>query len=309
MSTLPAVSWKYRDDHPTQSRPLATNGFALDLADAVEAIVRDFPDGLDVKLERERLAGFWFVHWVGGKLYHLRLKAGGPNVDGLFQSVRTSDHPWLLRSRLDDVIGDSLSKYTPVRKRPFTFLAQKTELIAKAAAAANITHPLLDQFRVIPRFALHTKIYEISPDIPRIGVFVTIGTRYEIDAPLEKLRDAALDLTGMYVVRRAPKHGERYLLGRIRTLADGRVHLNEATDGDSFPIGEVKLEGSKENFARCLTGLLGARYKRLITALDEEETVYRLGPEFDDIVETMGGSFANILSILHKVLPHTSKNA
>ena len=77
---------------------------------------------------------------------------------------------------------------------------------------------------------------------------------------------------------------------------------------DSFPIGEVKLEGSKENFARCLTGLLGARYKRLITALDEEETVYRLGPEFDDIVETMGGSFANILSILHKVLPHTSKN-
>ena len=78
------------------------------------------------------------------------------------------------------------------------------------------------------------------------------------------------------------------LLGRIRTLADGRVHLNEATDGDSFPIGEVKLEGSKENFARCLTGLLGARYKRLITALDEEETVYRLGPEFDDIVETMG---------------------
>lgn len=168
---------------------------------------------------------------------------------------------------------------------------------------------MLDQFRVIPRFALHTKIYEISPDIPRIGVFVTIGTRYEIDAPLEKLRDAALDLTGMYVVRRAPKHGERYLLGRIRTLADGRVHLNEATDGDSFPIGEVKLEGSKENFARCLTGLLGARYKRLITALDEEETVYRLGPEFDDIVETMGGSFANILSILHKVLPHTSKNA
>jgi hypothetical protein len=78
MSTLPAVSRKYRDDHPTQSRPLATNGFALDLTDAVEAIVRDFPDGRDVKLERERLAGFWFVHWVGGKLYHLRLKAGGP---------------------------------------------------------------------------------------------------------------------------------------------------------------------------------------------------------------------------------------
>jgi Piwi domain len=288
MSTIPALSPKYRDDHTTQSRPLATNGFALDLTDAVEAVVRDLPDGRDVKLERERLAGFWFIHWVGGKLYHLRLKAGGPNVDGVLQSIRTSDHPWLLRSRIDDVIGDSLSKYIPIKKRPFTFLAQKTELIEKAATAANIAHPLLGQFRVIPRFALHTKIYEISPDIPRIGVFVTIGTRYEIDAPLEMLRDAALDLTGMYVVRRAPKRGERYLLGRVKVLADGRVQLNEATDGDSHPIEEVKLEGTKENFARCLTGLLGAKYKRLMTALDEEEATYRLGPAFDGIVETMG---------------------
>ena len=191
MSVVTALSRTIRDNAPyapVEGRPLATNGFQVVLPATVEAIVRDFPNPAEVKSERERLAGFWFVHWVGGKLYHLRLKAGGPNVDGLQQTITTSTHPWLLRSRLEDVIGSSVSKYVPIRKRPFTFLAQKTELIKKAAAAANIKHEVLDTFKVIPRFALHAKIYETAAGTPRVGVFVTLGTRYEIDTSLATLQ-------------------------------------------------------------------------------------------------------------------------
>jgi hypothetical protein len=57
-----------------QARPLVTNGFKVALPETVEVIVRPLPDPKDVKLERERLAEHWFVHWFGGELYHLRLK-------------------------------------------------------------------------------------------------------------------------------------------------------------------------------------------------------------------------------------------
>jgi hypothetical protein len=138
-----------------QAHPLVTNGFEVHLPEFVDVIVRSLPDPRDVKPERERLEGFWFVHWFDGKLFHLRLKSGGPNVEGDNRTLRVADHPWLLRARLDDAIGAALPKYEPIGQRPFTFLAQKSELIGQAAKAANISHPLLSGFTVTPRFALN----------------------------------------------------------------------------------------------------------------------------------------------------------
>ena len=81
-----------------QAHPLVTNGFEVHLPEIVDVIVRPLPDPRDVKPERERLEGFWFVHWFDGKLFHLRLKSGGPNVDGDNRTLRVADHPWLLRA-------------------------------------------------------------------------------------------------------------------------------------------------------------------------------------------------------------------
>ena len=116
-----------------QTRPLVTNGFRVELPETIDVIVRDFPNPGEVKAERTFLQDHRFVHWVGGKLYHLRLQSGGPNVDGELLSLRVSEHPWLLRARIDDVIGDAVSQYEPIRVRPFTFLAQKAELVKPAA--------------------------------------------------------------------------------------------------------------------------------------------------------------------------------
>jgi hypothetical protein len=271
-----------------QARPLATNGFKVALPETVGVIVRPLPDPKDVKPERERLKEHWFVHWFGGELYHLRLKGGGPNVDGEPRTLRVMDHPWLLRARLDDTIGSALPKYEPIRERPFTFLAQKAELIRQAAAAANVSHPLLDQFKVTPKFVLNSKIYEPIDGASKIGIFVTLGMRYEIDAPLIDLHQAGVDLTGMYVVRRAPQPDERRLAGRLGRLDGGQAILVEATGPDVMSIDDIKLEGSKENFTRSLNSLLRRQYRTLMSALDDEEASYRLGPSFDETVTAMG---------------------
>ena len=276
-----------------QIRPLVTNGFRVELAETIDVIVRDFPNPGEVKAERTRLQDHWFVHWIGGKLYHLRLQSGGPNVDGELLTLHVSEHPWLLRARIDDVIGDAVSQYEPIRVRPFTFLAQKAELVKPAAKAANVAHLLLDGFRVTPRFILNAKVYEPTSGSAEVGMFVNVGMQYDIDVRLPDLQAANVDLTGMYVVRRAPEKGQRRLVGRISRLAGAQAHLSESTDAETIEVDAIKLEGSKENVARCLTSLLGpARYKSLMTRLDDEQAAYRLGPEFDGIVGKMGTHLA-----------------
>src|SRR5690606_38920948 len=95
-------------------------------------------------------------------------------------------------------------------------------------------------------------------------------------------------LRGMYAVRRSRQPGQRGLLGRIRSIEGDTVHLFEETDVTSAKVSDVKLEGSKENFTRCLTALLGYNYKKLLNALDDQEAGYRTGPRFDEAVQKMG---------------------
>lgn len=268
-----------------------TNGFEVTLPEVVDVVIRDLPDPKEVKAERERLKTFWFVHWLGGKLYHLRLQGGGPNIEGNLSKLETKMHPWLLRSRLDDAIGMALPKYEALRERPFTFLAQRTHLIEAAAGKAGVSHVLLNGFKVTPRFSLHAKIYEPVDGDSKVGVFVTVGMHYDINASLDDMKKAGVDLTGMYVVKRNPAVDGRRLAGRIKNIVGSDVHLSEAeTENESvLPLSELKLEGSKENFVHSLTALLGSKgYRGLSDALDGLEASYRKGPEFDDVVEKMG---------------------
>lgn len=273
-----------------RSRVLVTNGFVVETPDVIELVVREVPNPSDVKAERERLQGFWFVHWAGGKLYHLRLRAGGPNVDGEQLSAQASQYGWLLRSRVEDVIGIALPKYDPIWQRPFTFLAQHSELIKPAAEKARISHPLIDQFTVTPRFILSPKTYEPIDGQSKLGIFINVEMQFDISAPLSELQKANIDLTGLHVVRRQPEPGKRRLVGRIARVEDNVTHLSESTDGvSSIATEQVKLEGSKEGVARCLTTILGpGQYRSLMAAVDDEQARYLLGPEFDDVVAKLG---------------------
>lgn len=112
--------------------------------------------------------------------------------------------------------------------------------------------------------------------------------RYDIEASLTDLLKAGIDVRGMYAVRRNRQPGERGLLGRIRSIESDKVELFEEADQTSSNVSDVKLEGSKENFTRCLTALLGYNYKKLLNALDDQEAGYRTGPRFDQAVQKMG---------------------
>jgi hypothetical protein len=91
------------------TRTLTLNGFEVVLPTTVDVVLRSMPSPSDVAAERERLAGYWFVHWVGGVLYCLRLKGGGPNVAGEPKPLKVSDHPWMFRARLRGKSGSNVA--------------------------------------------------------------------------------------------------------------------------------------------------------------------------------------------------------
>lgn len=270
------------------TRQLLLNGFAVELPTEVEIVVRSMPNPADVKLERERLRGKWFVHWTNGELSCLRLEAGGPNVVGSPKTVSFNEQPWLFRARLDDAIETVFEKYSALRHRPFTFLAQREEVVAKAANAAAVDHPLLPTFKILPKFSLQAKIIEPRDDDIQLGLFVNLGMRHEINADLKDLQSAGVDITGLYAVRRKADPGMRRLVGRIDQFNGSIVRLSETSDAESIEASQVQLEGSLEGFARCLKTLLGKRYENLRRAIDDVEAGFRVGPEFDSIVTKMG---------------------
>jgi hypothetical protein len=271
-----------------QDRPLVLNGFRIDLPAEIDVIVRPMSEPSDVRLERQRLAEHWFVHWLGGELYCIRLKAGGPNLAGEPRRLKIANHPWLLRARFDDVITNVFERYPAIRLRPFSFLSQREEIVANAAKAARIRHPLLSGFRILPKFTLNAKVIEPRQGDTQVGLFVTLDMRYEINTELVALQDAGIDLAGLYVVRREIVPGQRRLVGRVDRIADGVVHLLEATGDDTIGVKGVRLEGSLESFSRCLHTLFGSRYKSLHEAIDDAEANFRRGPDFNSIVERMG---------------------
>ena len=275
--------------HPSSiATPLVTNGFEVILPDTLEVLVRDIPDSAAVKAERERVAPHWFVHWFQGTLYYLRLKSGGPDVSGRPLTLGTFDHPWLLRSRLEDSVGEIFHMYEPLRRRPFTFRARKRELVAIAARSAGIDPSLLDGIRVTPRYRIDPKIYELSDGRVRIGIFVTINMHYDVDTDLTRLRDANVSLAELHLVRRRPAPGQRRHLGRFKRIDGGAVLLSEAHDQSPIALHDTKLEGSRENFVRCLKGLLRHRARLFNAALEQAQTVYQLGPNFDSKVDEVG---------------------
>jgi hypothetical protein len=130
---------------------------------------------------------------------------------------------WLMRSRLDDVIASVFERYHALRYRPFTFLAQREEVIASSAKRAKVTHTLLKDFKILPKFILRPKVVESRDGDLKLGLFIEVGMRYEANASLEDLQRTGLDLSGLFVVRREVQQGQRRFAGRIDRVENGMV--------------------------------------------------------------------------------------
>jgi hypothetical protein len=193
----------------------------------------------------------------------------------------------LIASLIDERLPLKFPAYEAFRQRPFAFISRREEIIDAAAKTIRTRPDLLRHFTIRPTFSFEAKIIEPVPDKTSIGLFFTISSKWEINADLPTLRDAGVDLSGLYVVRRNPNPDERRLVGQVKAVSGKIVHLAASYDERAdISSDEVVLEGSKTSFSRCLRTLLGPDYEAFEQARQREEASILGGPAIKDLLNT-----------------------
>lgn len=223
-------------------------------------------EGEDLAALREANRAVWHVQWDAGSVYTLPLHEDAPRPPGAqLVELQVHDSLRLLARLVTDSLVRRFPTYQPLRKKPFTFLGHKGELMRGVGDSLGLAHALLPEFRIWPKYSLDGRIVEVQRQSAFVAVAVELSTRWEITASLQGLVEAGVDLGGLYVVRRDPDPDQRRLVGRVASVAGGRVELSESlSDATSVDVDDVMLEGRRESFSRCLKRLLGtssyARY-------------------------------------------------
>ena len=258
---------------------LVLNGFRLSMSGRnFRANTLQLPDNSQLKaLRKEHLD--WILYWREGLVYAVPKGPEPGTTVGTSTTLVCAEHLTFLASIIDERLPHKFPAYEAFRRRPFSFISRRDEIIDAAAKSLRTPYPLLKHFTIRPTFMLEAKIIEPVPDATSIGLFLTINTKWEIDADLSALQNAGVDLSGLYVVRRNPQPEERRLVGQISSIIGTTVHLAAAYDGrTSIGVNEVFLEGSKASFSRCLKTLLGRDYDFLESGRQREEAKFVNGP-------------------------------
>ena len=250
-------------------RPMSTPALVANVLpvrftfESIDLLARDIVEGEELGALRDSLAPDWSVQWEGGRVYFLRLGDGDAELpDTMPTALAVGDNLRLLARLTTDALVRRFPTYEPLRRKPFTFIGRKHELMEDVGKLLGVEHPLLHDFRIWPKYSLDARVVEVIAGSPFVGVTVDLATRWEITADLEELQRAGVDLTGLFVVRRNPEPELRPLVGRIGTVHDGVVKLSESTtETESVRASSVMVEGRREAFARCLRRLLGAKFR------------------------------------------------
>ena len=268
---------------------ISLNGFKVELsAFTLLAYVQDMPDSKEFRALREKLQHDWFLYWRGGKVYGIKKTSQPTQTFGKPAELKCNEHLHLLAAFINSFLPEIFNKYEAFRFRPFTFLAQKDELVRSVATKIEDLPPLINSFAIKPKFALEAKLVELQHEESFIGLFLRLQTRWQIKASLLELKNAGVNLEGLYVVRRQPQSGQRRLVGKISQLNEKTVHLSESFDEITcINEDEVWLEATKASFARCLKTLLGSRYEVFESERIQQEANFLTGPALDDILVRM----------------------
>lgn len=258
--------------------------------ESIDLLTRAIVEGEELGALRDSLAPDWSVQWEGGKVYFLRLADGHAGLpDALPTALAVGDNLRLLARLTTDALVRRFPTYEPLRRKPFTFVGRKHELMEDVGKALGVEHPLLHDFHIWPKYSFDARVVEVVAGSPFVGVTVDLATRWEITADLEELQRAGIDLTGLFVVRRNPDPELRPLVGRIGTVHDGVVKLSESTtETESVPASSVMLEGRREAFARCLRRLLGVKFSRYEEHRDKKVGELLGGPPLLAEIERVG---------------------
>lgn len=242
----------------------------------------------DMRELREQLGNEWFVLRRGDKIYGLPTVPKPAMEFGKMTTILSLtgyDGLDFMRARLDAALPSLLPAYQPERVRPFRFLAQKDEFVASFAANHQLPEIVKRGFAIRPRFELEARTIELLEGELRVVIAMSVAMQWEISASLSDLSKQSVQLDGLYVVLKQPQPGERRLVGRIKSVNQSNVELDETMDGrTSIAADLVSLEGSKSSFKRCLSRLLGTRYRDFEAQRDIWETKFTSGPSFNEVL-------------------------
>jgi hypothetical protein len=270
---------------------LQLNGFSTTIsADSLD-VVRAPITTLEIKPTRVALGSSWFSHYHEGYLYAIAKTPtaswdlGEPTILDLRGHLGLK----FVSSMLGVAIEDCFPSYDAVRQRPFTFLGQKEELVAKATNDWDQVPDLLKQFEIRPKYELDPRLIEVRDGEIQIAVTLSLATRWICKADIRALDAAGVALRGLHLIRRNPQPGQKRLVGSIERLEGEQVMLRESFDGQStIGVSEIAIEGSKECFATCLQKILGKRYRTFMNSLDVAIGKLSGGPGLDQEMSRMG---------------------
>lgn len=272
------------------------NGFEIKFdSDRFEAYFDDLANPEEIEPLRKREQGEWFFYWRDGVLYGIPEVENPSRTYGTKKRLDLSNHHHLtlLASRINDRLPTKFPQYEALRTRPFEFLGRRDELVATATSNLQSVHPLVNRFTIRPRFELDARLYELRDGDTRVGLFVSVSTKWQIAATLTELKDARIELQGLYAVRRNPNQDQRRLVGRIEKVDEGKVFLSESFDETrAVTEDDVWLEGSRTSFKRCLSVLLGRDYGKFDSSRTAAEGDLLGGPGIQQLCEKMGDVLA-----------------
>lgn len=262
-------------------------------ADHINVAQAPWTPDTDFRSLQEQYKGDWFLLRRGDSILGMRVRPDAGKVfrpESMILQLDSYDGIDFVRARLADALPGLLPAYQPRRTRPFRFLAQKDEFVARFAKRHQLPELVQSGFAIRPRFDLEARTIELTDGALQVVLVMAVGMQWEIAANLTSLLSSHVPLEGLYIVRREHQPGERRLLGRIQQVRDGTVALDESMDGPiSINADLVQLEGSKVNFKRCLEKLLDGQYRSFESAREAWEAGYTNGPSLIKILS----DFAN----------------
>lgn len=270
---------------------LNLNGFWLDLSSrSVMVRVESIEPQIRMWEVYERVGEDWFLYRHEDAIYGIPRRETAQRFGDDEVEIRSNDERFLrlLGARFRDVLPDLLPQYKPYSRRPFSIIARRDEFLSAAVGKLGIRNRLLGQFTIRPRIVLDPRVVQIGEAAPRLCLVMGVRTSWRIDAALPDLERAGIDLCGLVVVWRTRRAGRRRIVGRIAHLDGDDAVLAESLDGrERVSVGDVKLEGNFESFARCLYTIAGPKYELLREAYRKEEAAFTTGEAFDRHLDTM----------------------
>lgn len=247
-----------------------------------------FTDADALKAERDRVRPEWFLWRTGAKVLGIPKRAGATPW-GSASSEKWQDHPLLLASRIQAALPALFPKYDAWSLRPFRFAAQKGEIVAQILKELQSPPGIARQFSIRRQIELDVRVLRRDAGTDQLALCISQRARYEINATLSELSAAGLDPVGL-VACRLESNGKRTALGYVKRFDATSVYLEGSVEATA-PIADVRIEGSRQNFAVLLGKALGRQYPAFEKARQRLEAKMLSGPGAKDLLSDFEAFF------------------